>query len=471
MSRIPIVVLGAGPAGLGAAYKLADGGRFAVTVVERNSLVGGNAGSFTVDGVNVDYGSHRLHATCAEPVLNDIRGMLGDDLLLRPRHGRIYIRESWVHFPLQPLNLVGHAPKRFLFSVALDAITKPRNGHAGDPTFATVLEKGLGHTICSDFYFPYARKIWGLDPSDLDAEQARRRVSASSRAKLVGKVLKALPLRRNENRGTRFFYPRNGFGSISEAYRRAAVGQGAVLKLGCAVTGIEVSQGRAIAVCTNGGTEERIPARQILSTIPITALVRAMRPAAPADVLAAAGALSYRSMILIYLALETERFTEYDAHYFPGGDIPITRLSEPKNYSLAAAPGVTVLCAELPCSTADAVWTASDQALGELTMKALAKAGLPVKANIRRIVTRRLSHAYPIYTRDYQAHFSKLDSYVSGISGLVTLGREGLFAHDNTHHTLAMAYAVAASLDSDGELNRERWNAHRQEFSRHVVED
>ena len=162
------------------------------------------------------------------------------------------------------------------------------------------------------------------------------------------KVLRALPPGRKGGNGARFFYPRNGFGSISEAYAGAAFRKGADLRLGTDITGVEVSQGRAVAVWVKNGDEERLPASQVLSTIPITALVRALRPAAPAHILAAADALRYRAMILIYLVLETDRFTEYDAHYFPAADMPITRLSEPKNYSLSPAPGVTVLCAELP---------------------------------------------------------------------------------------------------------------------------
>src|SRR5205807_6795773 len=188
---------------------------------ERSKAVGGNAGSFLLDGVNVDYGSHRLHAACCEPVLNDIRAMLGDDLLVRPRHGRMSIRGRWIHFPLQPVNLLAHAPTGFLLSALRDAVMKnaraasnrngDSHGNGAEPTFASVLEKGLGRTICNDFYFPYARKIWGMDPGDLDAEQARRRVSASSRGKLMRKVLRALPPGRNGGNGARFFYPRNGF--------------------------------------------------------------------------------------------------------------------------------------------------------------------------------------------------------------------------------------------------------------------
>src|SRR5262249_31105423 len=149
----------------------------------------------------------------------------------------------------------------------------------------------------------------------------------------------------------------------------------------------------------------------------------------------------------------------------------ITRLSEPKNYGLAALPGTTVLCAELPCGTTDPVWSASDEELGALVCEALAKVGLPVRVPVRRVVTRRLSHAYPVYTRDYGQHFARLDEWAARVEGLLTLGRQGLFAHDNTHHTLAMAYAAGECVGDDGRLDRGRWADHRRQFEAHVVED
>jgi hypothetical protein len=87
------------------------------------------------------------------------------------------------------------------------------------------------------------------------------------------------------------------------------------------------------------------------------------------------------------------------------------------------------------------------------------------------VAVRRLAQAYPIYTRSYREHFDRIDRWVSGVDGLLTFGRQGLFAHDNTHHTLAMAYAAEECLADDGTLDRERWAAHRREFESHVIED
>lgn len=467
-ARTPIVILGAGPAGLGAALQLARRGKFEVTVLERNDAVGGNAGSFELAGLNVDYGSHRLHPSCPPEVLTDIQSLLGPDLLDRPRHGRIRLRGRWLHFPLKPANLALHTPPTFILGVLRDAILK--SGKAtGDENFASVLQCGLGRTICRDFYFPYAEKIWGVSPDQLDAEQARRRVSAGSLTKLVGKVLKLVPGLKRPGAG-RFFYPKGGYGQISEAYHRAALNAGAKVRLKAQITSVDLENGRAVSVGV-AGEQERIPSRLVLSTIPVTALIRLVRPEPPAEVIAAASELAYRSMILIYLVLDSDRFTEYDAHYFPESTIKITRLSEPKNYCLAELPGKTVLCAELPCSTADEVWQFSDVQLGELVRDALAKAGIPIKVPIRQVVSRRLPQAYPIYARGYRQHFEKLDDWVGKLDGIITLGRQGLFAHDNTHHTLAMAYAAADCTAVDGTFDRGRWATYRREFESYVVED
>jgi protoporphyrinogen oxidase len=395
--------------------------------------------------------------------------MLGEDLLLRPRHGRIRLRGRWIHFPLKPLDLAFGLSPSFAFGVLSDAVARRRRD-GGDGSFADVLERGLGSTICRDFYFPYAQKIWGLPPSELDGEQARRRVSAGSIAKMIGKVARAVPGLRPAGHG-RFYYPRRGFGQISEAYRTRADTLGVRLVTGASVRRVDIEGGRATRVVLDGDGGTSFDSRLILSTIPLTALVQMVRPAAPQPVLNSAGVLRSRAMVLVYLVLDADRFTEFDAHYFPEPGVRITRLSEPKNYGLAGRPGVTVLCAELPCDVGDDAWQMSDAALGSLVAESLGAAQLPITCGIRRVVVRRLPHAYPVYTRDYRGHFDRIDEWLQTVDGLVTFGRQGLFVHDNTHHTLAMAYAATDCIAPDGSFDRARWDAHRRSFESHVVED
>ena len=129
-----IVVAGAGPAGLAAAWRAARAGH-EVTVVERADHVGGMAASFEVAGLRVDHGSHRLHPATSAPILGALRHLLGDDLQERPRNGRIRLLDRWVAFPLQPGDLLRHAPRRFALAAARDAALGPFRRPRAD-TFA-----------------------------------------------------------------------------------------------------------------------------------------------------------------------------------------------------------------------------------------------------------------------------------------------------------------------------------------------
>ena len=176
-------------------------------------------------------------------------------------------------------------------------------------------------------------------------------------------------------------------------------------------------------------------------------------------------------MILVYLHLASDHFTEFDAHYFPDPDLRITRLSETKNYTAQREPeGSTVLCAELPCATSDAIWNLPNEELGKLVATDLETAGIPLPAPAIAVETRRLPQAYPIYDLGFQEHLSKVEQWIGSLPRFLTYGRQGLFVHDNTHHALFMAYCAVKSL-VDGEIDQQRWRKHLAVFETHVVED
>jgi protoporphyrinogen oxidase len=470
--RKRVAILGAGPAGVGTAWQLARSGKASAIVIEQRSEVGGNSGSFELDGIPVDYGSHRLHPSCKPEILDDIRSLLDGELLDRPRHGRIRLRGRWIHFPLKPQDLVFHLPLSFGLGVSRDALQKlVQRSRASEPNnFAAILEQNLGSTICRDFYFPYAKKIWGLRPEDISATQAKRRVSAGSLAKMARKVIGLVPGFKKQGAG-RFFYPRRGYGHISRSIADAARELGADIRLNTTVRKLRLGQPHQIEVECEGRVS-LIEADHVWSTIPLSILAQVTDPPPPAQVFEASRQISYRAMILIYLVIGQRQFTPFDAHYFPESDIKLTRLSEPKNYSGTQEPADrTVLCGELPCEVNDETWLASDQELAQLMQQSLERCGLPIQSPILNVTTKRLPYAYPIYREGYESPFATLDEWAASLGGVLTFGRQGLFAHDNTHHALAMAYAAVDCLQESGAFNEARWQEYRAEFAEHVVED
>jgi protoporphyrinogen oxidase len=468
-----VVILGAGPAGLAAALELAEAGS-KTTLVEREAIVGGNAASIELNGIYVDYGSHRLHPASDPSVLKRIRDLLGDDLLTRPRHGRIRLMGRWIHFPLRPIDLLLRSNPKFSIGVAFDLMRKlfPGPKRAVKDNFASILRRGLGNTICKEFYFPFAKKIWGLAPTELSAIQARKRVSAGS----IGKMLKRLLPGGAGSGGAStkgiFYYPRFGFGQISQSLHQAALSAGADVLLSTNVIEIRLKQERPVVVVEGEFGRREIVADQIYSTIPVTVLAQLIDIDVPKRVQDAARALEFRSMLLVYMELATPQFTEFDAHYFPGADIPFTRVSEPRNYSDREEPSDrTILCVEIPCFKEDATWSMTNEELGDMVIRGLKKAGLPIGCEVNRVESRRIPFAYPLYRDNYEQHYDVLDRWIEELDNVLSFGRQGLYAHDNTHHAMFMAKAAAECLGKDGKIDRLAWRTYREVFESHVVED
>lgn len=459
-----IAVLGAGPAGLATAWRAALAGHD-VTLLEASDHVGGMAASTTVAGLRVDLGSHRLHPATPPHVLAALHDLLGDDLQERPRHGRINLAGRWLPFPLRPTGLLTGLPPRVAASAALDAVAAPLRRTRGD-TFADVVSAGLGPTVAGAFYDPYIRKIWGVPPDRLAGELARRRVSASSPLDVARRLV-----RRGDPRGRMFLYPRGGFGRISEALADAAVAAGVDLRLGAPVSGVAVDGG---APRISAGSAPPLDVDLVLSTLPLARLAGLVTPAAPVEVALAADGLRHRGLVLAYLVLDRPRWTEFDAHYFPDLDVPLARLSEPKNYrdDPSDPRDVTVLCAEIPCTVGDEVWTATPDELGSRVAEALLRMGLP-DATPTAVEVRRLPRVYPLYRPGFEWDLATVELWLDEQPRIATLGRQGLFVPDNTHHALAMGWAAADAARSDPSdpWDVEAWATAREHFRTHVVED
>jgi protoporphyrinogen oxidase len=469
MSKPHIVILGGGPAGCGAACQLRRHDKAEVTLIERSHVVGGNAGSFQSQGQFLDYGSHRLHAACDPEILADLQRLMGNDLAHRERHGRIRLRGKWLHFPLKTTDLMLRLDRAFAIGAARDLVSRSLfgSGEEGE-SFASVLRANLGTTMCEHFYFPYARKLWGHEPEELSGIQAHKRVSAGSFAKILKRLV------RPPGEG-KFYYPRKGYGQITEVYAQEGERLGVKLMTGWTATRIERDPGDnarfSIEISDREGETRHIESDHIWSTIPVTLLCRMMSPAPPTEILNACSRITYRSMILVYLTLPVDQFTPTDAHYFPESHIRMTRMSEPKNYfGVTEPPGKTTLCAELPCEKDDETWNMSDEELGKLILEDMSAAELPVHQPVE-VFTRRLPQAYPTYTMGYERDLGSIDSWVQNIPNVLVYGRQGLFAHDNTHHALYMAYAATHCMTADGNFDDRRWAEYREIFATHVVED
>ncbi len=455
-----LAIVGAGPAGLMAAWQAAEAGH-EVTVYEKTNAVGGMSGSFSIAGQRVDFGSHRLHPSTPPHLLQALTSLLGEDLQTRQRNGRIRLYEKWVAFPLRTTDLIRHLPLKFSLGSAMDIVRRPFLDNSGD-TFEDEVRSRLGKTVSDEFYSPYAEKLWGIHPSKIDGELARRRVSASSPLAILQRLIRS-----STPTGRSFLYPRKGYGQIVEALADALVNAGGKIELNFPIEGILLNQDSCLLKSPKG---ERT-AEFVWTTAPLSALPKMIDPSPKQEIVQAASSLQIRGMLLVYLVLDQPNFTEYDAHYFPGLQTRIARLSEPKNYRDGPDPkNQTVLCAELPCWTTDEIWSATPDELGEIVKSDIVNLGLP-EIHLVKTEVRRLPFVYPVFETSTRNEREMLLEWGNSLSRLLSFGRQGLIVPDNIHHTLAMGWDAAHSLKGNGTFDGSQWNEALRRFEEHVVED
>ncbi len=461
--RFDVLVLGAGLAGLSAANRLRKHG-LRVLVLEAAAHPGGLAGSHTIKTqwgeFDYDNGPHRFHTT-DQHVKDEAMALLGDDIHWANRQSRIFLYNRFFHYPLQGGNVIRNLPPLVLVKSFLDYLAvKVRNLFAPRPdsNFENWVVNRFGRKLYDVFFGTYTEKTWGIPCTRISADWAAQRISLLSLWDTVKKTL-FRPKDKNVPRTyvSKFFYPkRGGIGTLCQRYVEELRRGGAQVHLSSPVRQVHVQAGRVVGVTAD--TPEgarRFEADRVLSTIPVTTLVRLLDPPAPAEVVGHANALKHRSMIFVYLILNRAKVTDDHWIYLPEQKLTTHRLSEFKNFSPDAAPAdKTLLCAEITCDFEDVKWRKTDEELQAIVVKDLDSIGLVKASEVLHTFSRRERYAYPIYDLEYRGHRDALLDHVGSIQGLDTTGRQGLFKYNNMDHSIGMGLAAADNLIGQGDDHR-----------------
>ena len=441
------VILGGGLAGLAAGWAFTQAGR-RVQVLEGGGAVGGLARTIERDGFRFDLGGHRFLTSDAR-VERLVRELLGDELITVPRASRIYLRGKWIEYPLKPQSA--------LFALGLRTSAAILLGYAAAsvarrlrPAPLVSLEDWVvaqfGRPLFNLYFRDYSEKLWGIGCRDISAEWMAQRVQGLS----LGAAIHRAFLKRGPALPTlvdRFLYPRLGIGRIAERLR-AEIERSSPIATDTRVVRIHHDGRRIEGVSVRQGERtHELSGAAFLSTIPLTQVVQALHPHAPAEVRATAARLRYRDLIIVAVMLSRERVTDQTWIYFPGKDIPFGRLHEPTNWSAAMAPpGRTLLVTERFCFRGDAAWNAAAADLIETTVTHLERLGLLRRAEVCDGAVVRVPAAYPLFEVGYQARTQVLCDYLARFENLQLAGRGGTFRYYNMDHAMASGLDAAEVL-------------------------
>jgi len=445
------VILGAGPAGLSAAWKLSQSG-VRVEVIEAQPNVGGLAHTMHRDGYLFDFGPHRFH-TDNPAVLAEIEGLMGK-LPELPRKTRVYFMSNYYDYPLSAGNLLASLPPWVGITCFVDFLaTWARNKvrPAVDDSFESWVVNRFGRRLYDIYFGPYTAKVWGRDPAKLSPSWAAQRVAVVD---LWDLILRTIGVRRGYNNFHHspykfdFWYPRFGVGAIYERMAEEVTRLGGTVSLNTRAKEIITSGDRIESVIVErDGKREEITGDYFVSTVPISLLVKALRPSAPENVLASANALNFRAMVFLYLMLDKESVSDDHWIYFPERQFIFNRISEMKNFTPNAAPaGKTSLTVEITCDFDDETWNASEEELYRESVKGLVDAGLIRESDVVGHFITRTRNAYPTYDLNFEANLGHLAYHLASYGNLIVGGRQGLFRYINQDHAIEMGLCAAEEI-------------------------
>ena len=469
MQKPKVVILGAGPAGMSAAWRLTKLG-YPVTVLERDEAVGGMGRTITVGDYAVDFGPHTFHireTPESKEILKTITPFFGDNPLTLVRGTRVLLRGKEYVYPLEIMQvLFGVSPllsARILFDYSIATITSLIAPAKKEDSFEEWGVRNLGRTLYDLCFGLYSARVWGLPTSQISSKQAQR----VAKLNLKNIILRTLGIKADPvTYFTKYFYPRKGISLLYEGMAAEVRAAGNAVCLNSPAVRLERSEDRISRVVYHGPAgEESIECDVVLSTLPLPALVEMMSPALPQPVIDHAAKLRYRSLKLIYIALKRPQLTDYHWVYLLDEQFRVNRMSEQKNVSPdMVPPDRTILCIELSLWKDEPLWQASDEEIYRLALRDLMKMGYGVtESEVESYYVTQIPTAYPVYELNFEDHLIPVLEGVHEMRNLMTLGRHGLFLNNSMDDNVGLGFQIAEHIDRKG-VDGRVWVAEMLEF-------
>jgi protoporphyrinogen oxidase len=450
----PVVIAGAGPGGLTAAYQLTKRGQQPV-VLEADPVVGGISRTVVRDGWRFDLGGHRFFTKVPEVEALWHEILPAGDFLLRPRMSRIFYQGKYYDYPLKALNAVRNLGiKESImcgFSYVWARVRPPKH----QENYEDWLVARFGWRLYRTFFKTYTERVWGVEVSEMPADWAAQRIKNLDLGKAV---LNALTPKRKQTKITslieEFQYPKYGPGMMWEVCAEKVEAAGGTVRLSSRLTQIHVAGGRAHAITyehddgAGEAVEVEMAASHVISTMPMRELVHAIRPEPPEEVLAAADGLQYRDYLTVALVVPESRSFPDNWIYIHAPDVEVGRIQNYGSWSpYLVKDGYTCLGLEYFVFEGDSLWEMADDGLIALATKELASLGLVETGDVEKGYVVRVPKAYPYYDFTYQANVGTIRKYLEAEApNIHPIGRNGMHKYNNQDHSMYTAMLTVENM-------------------------
>ena len=449
-----VVIIGAGPAGLTAAYELAQRSTPPL-ILEKFNKVGGLSRTEIYKGYRFDIGGHRFYTKIKE-VEKIWRDMLGDDFIKVRRLSRIYYKGKFYQYPLNFINALTNLGPIESCLILLSYLKTKFRSHPQEKTFEQWVTNRFGGRLYRTFFQSYTEKVWGISCREIRADWAAQRIQGLSLTKALSNCF--FGTNGVKSLIHEFHYPALGPGMMWERFGEFIESRGGEVRLNTKVIRI-LLEGKKIKgiLAQHGSHEEEVRVQHLISTIPLNELIFRLDPPPPSDVLEAAGKLRYRAFILVGLIVNQPRLFPDNWIYVHNPEVRVGRIQNFKNWNAAMVPNPlkTSLGMEYFCNEEDEIWRMPDAGLIEMATRELAHLGLANFNEVKDGIVFRQSHAYPVYDSDYRSHLSVIQNFLKKIENLQTIGRGGMHRYNNQDHSMLTALMAVKNILGE---SHDLWN-------------
>lgn len=443
-----VIILGAGPAGLSAAWKLSEAG-VDIQVIEAESQVGGLCRTIRKHGAYFDLGGHRF-ITKDKEVQRELELLMQDELLVRPRKSMIRLKGEYFRYPLDIKDVVWKLPPWFTTQAFVDYVLTmllqklfPRP----DSSFENWVINRFGTVLYHLYFEPYSRKLWGIPPNTISAAWAEQRISLLNLADVFWRML-GKKKEEPKTYARQFYYPQHGIGQIPETMAEKILQNGGKIHLNSRVTQISVQDTRITGiVAEHNGQEQIFSGDYYINTLPLPDVVRMLVPKVEEPYHILADKMDFRSIRFVNLLVNKEQVTDNTWIYIPEEQYLFFRIQEMRNWSPTTVPeGKTALILEIACNVGDSVWNANDAEITTRCIHDLEALGLLKAEDVDEYFTIRVEHGYPVYTLDYSRKVDRILRIIKAFPYFLSIGRQGLYRYNNMDHSIKMGFLSARHL-------------------------
>lgn len=470
------VIIGGGPAGLTAARQLITSGTdIAPIVIEAEDCVGGLCRTIVHNGLRIDIGGHRFFSK--SDIVNDRwKSVLDYDgnpeiqdnvMMLRHRISHIYFRHRFIDYPVtaswRTLRDIGLYNAVHSVAGYVAAKVRPRRPEA---TLEDFYINRFGQTLYRMFFEDYTAKVWGIHPSEMNADWGSQRVKGLSISAVIRNMIS-----RRKGDGTHvetslidhFRYPKYGPGQLWDTVAQQVLQLGGTILTGHRVTAVNINAAsrrvRSVSAIDRDGNRQDIPCDYVLSSMPLCNLVPNLRDIyIPEEILKAATDLPYRDFITVGLLVNSLAIRAQGGKaipdtwiYIQDKGVHLGRLQIFNNWSPYLVPTQSIwLGLEYFCNQGDKLWSMSDSDFINMAIEELCRIGIiHTHTDIRDSIRIRVPKAYPAYHGTYAA-MPRIRAFLDSIQGLYCIGRNGQHRYNNMDHSMLTAIAAVNAIQGLG---------------------